>query len=186
MRLMKKRKNEILSAIYNSDNDRLSLQAILMMNDSWECAKALVNKIDFRGLNEYDRLPQILRMPVIIVDLFMQMRIGGLIEFYSGDFGGRTDELVEFLHEIGAIKTVSVLSDTIKAFPHGIVPHDFNERLDMLMMECNPEIDLEFIDMLSRQYMTNEEKILDKLQSYLKQNEKELLQVNGNWIKGSF
>ena len=96
---------------------------------------------------------------------------GGFNQYFYNSSGDYSNETVEALKAIGAIKTSSILQRAINQFPNGIVPKDRDERISLLQQIENKAN--EKCDKLDQEFYNYEDNLNELNIEFIKKNKKD-------------
>ena len=96
-----------------------------------------------------------------------ELNNGGFDQFFFNSSGDKTDEIIEALQVVGAVKTAEICKRAAAKFPGGMPPKDWAKRQDVLVDEVSPEADA-FQDM-DRDFYSSSENLSELVSVFLNQ-----------------
>jgi len=117
-----------------SENKKLNLSSLLSSEDANDIVIKLDNYIgELCSLgDEIDKLTEEQKLFYYNQCLEREINNGGFSQYFFNSSGDFTHQTLQSLQTIGATKTADILQKAIDQFPDKKVPHDRNERKEIL------------------------------------------------------
>lgn len=108
----------------------------------------------------------------VLWELQEEMREGGFDEYFSNPAGSDAARAETFLRRIGAFDLAQIVADAIRQWPGGHVPHNADERLEM--MEDLPDSAFDQWDELDAHFNAERDRLMGCLYDYLQAHEEQV------------